>query len=103
MVASGQLISHNGLNQSFIVNSQKKNLAEEEKSQKLPMEVGESSGGKAKKLIIKPPERKVASTDDDKPWSFAEYLKYGLIIIIVVALLLFLFGQMAQISKSMEK
>jgi hypothetical protein len=58
---------------------------------------------KVKKLIIKPVDRKIASTEEDKAWSFSDYLKYGIIIIILIGLFLFLGGQFLQISKSMEK
>jgi len=64
---------------------------------------GETVNGKAKKLVIKPSERKVASEEPDKPWSFSEYIKFMLIILIIVALVLFLGGQILQITKSMDK
>lgn len=63
----------------------------------------EINSNRAKKLIVKPPERKLAANDEDKPWSFGEYLKFGLIFLIIVAIILFLAGQLLQISKSMEK
>lgn len=62
-----------------------------------------SSQGKIKKMIIKQPERKVTSEDESVPWSFGQYIKMLLIILIVVAIVLFLGGQIMQISKSMEK
>lgn len=58
---------------------------------------------KVKKLIVKPGERKIASEESSPSWSFSEYLKFGIIIIIIIALVLFLGGQILQISKSMEK
>jgi hypothetical protein len=99
---AGPMITRNGLNQSFVV-SKKQNSSQVEQPEKLPLheEVGQEP--KSKKFVMKAPERKVASADDDKPWSFSEYFKYGLIILIIVAIVLFLLGQIAQISKSMEK
>ena len=93
------------INRSFI--DGKKKLDERgETSQPLKVAEEEDDGSrssKSKKFIVKPPERKVASTEEEKPWSFSEYLKYGIVLVIIVALLLFLFGQILQISKSMEK
>lgn len=58
---------------------------------------------KGKKLLIKPTERKTASEEEDRPWTFGEYFKFAIILMIIVAIVLFLAGQVAQISKSMEK
>ncbi len=96
------MITRNGLNQSFIVNKNQ-NSSQVEHHEKLPLNEEFGPDQKSKKFIMKAPERKVANADDDKPWSFSEYFKYGLIILIIVAIVLFLLGQMAQISKSMEK
>ena len=59
--------------------------------------------GKPQRLVITPPERKVAAEEPDVPWSFGRFVKFALILLIVVAIVLFLGGQVAQISKSMEK
>jgi hypothetical protein len=91
-----------GPNQSYIVN-RAKNASGGEAPSTLQLNEEISTDKKGKKLVIKPPERKMASDSNDQPWSFSDYLKYGLIFLIVVALLLFLGGQMLQISKSMEK
>lgn len=99
---AGPMITRNGLNQSFIVNKNQ-NSSQVEHHEKLPLNEEFGPDQKSKKFIMKAPERKVANADDDKPWSFSEYFKYGLIILIIVAIVLFLLGQMAQISKSMEK
>ena len=58
---------------------------------------------KPNKLLVKPPERKAASEAAEPPWNFGQYLKLAMIVAIVVAIILFLGGQMSQISKSMEK
>lgn len=76
---------------------------EKEKSVKISQEEFNGSPSQAKKLLIKPVERKVAAADEDPPWSFAQYIKIALIIVIIVAIVLFLGGQVLQISKSMEK
>lgn len=61
----------------------------------------ESKSGK--KLVIKPVERKIAAETEDAPWSFSQYIKYAVILAIIIAIVLFIGGQIAQISKSMEK
>jgi len=63
----------------------------------------EGSSGKAKKLIVKSESRTVASEQEVSTWSFAKYLKYSVILLVIIAILLFLGGQIMQITKSMEK
>lgn len=100
---SGTRIGANGI-QGIITVEQKKI---EKRGQKAytagRLEEGDSNSQKAKKLLVKPAERKTASEEADRPWSFSEYLKFGLIFLIIVAIILFLAGQILQISKSMEK
>ncbi len=67
------------------------------------LQEGDSNNQRAKKLVVKPAERKAASEEPNPSWSFSEYLKFGLIFLIIVAIILFLGGQILQISKSMEK
>ncbi len=67
------------------------------------LDESEGPSSKAKKLIVKPTDRKVAEEEVQTSWSFGQYLKYLVIILIIIALVLFLAGQAAQISKSMEK
>lgn len=62
-----------------------------------------SDPSKNKKMLMKPIERKVTAEEPEMSWGFAQWLKYAVIILIVIALILFLGGQMLQISKSMEK
>lgn len=62
-----------------------------------------SLDSKNKKLELKEPERKIASEEKDTPWSFSSYLKFAVILMIIIAIVLFLGGQILQISKSMEK
>lgn len=59
--------------------------------------------GKPQRLIIKPGVRKISAEAPEEAWSFAKYVKFALILLIVVAVILFLAGQFSQISKSMEK
>jgi hypothetical protein len=83
--------------------NRKKKGSNEEKV--IPIEESQVNGPQreAKKLFIKPTERKVANDETDVEWSFAQYIKFALIIFIIIAIVLFLGGQIAQISKSMEK
>ncbi len=88
----------------FVVENRNKKDAESV-GKKGPVSLEEelTSSGKSKKLIIKPQERKIAAEEISEPWDFSDYLRYGVIIIIIIAIILFLVGQAAQISKSMEK
>jgi hypothetical protein len=74
-----------------------------ERSIKVASEDDSHTSSKGKKLLIPAEERKVASETDDQPWSFGQYIKIALIIVIIVAIVLFLGGQILQISKGMEK
>ena len=59
--------------------------------------------GKPKKMRVKPPsERKVASAEDDAPWTFGKFIRMALIILLIIAIVLFLGGQALQISKGMD-
>ena len=64
---------------------------------------GDDSSQKGKKLIVKKSERNAASEEESPSWSFSQYLKFALIFAIIVAIVLFLAGQILQITKSMEK
>lgn len=103
VAGSGTRIGANGI-QGIITVEQKKI---EKRGQKAftagRLGEGDSSSQRAKKLLVKPAERKIANEEADRPWSFSEYLKFGLIFLIIVAIILFLGGQILQISKSMEK
>jgi hypothetical protein len=58
---------------------------------------------KSKKLIVKPPERKIADADlESPPWDMGRILRILIIIAIIVALVLFVGGQLVQINRSME-
>ncbi len=59
--------------------------------------------GKPKKLVIKPPERKIAVEKEDEPWSFSKLIRFAIIAMILIAIFVFLSGQALQISKSWEK
>lgn len=63
------------------------------------------SRGKAKKFAVDVPKSRVKSDSDfgsaSMPWG--EWLRSILIIVIIIVLVLFIAGQMMQISKSMEK
>lgn len=65
----------------------------------------EGSGGsrKAKRLLIKPIERKVAEDDSaTNGFSFGKIFRIIFIIAIIIAIVMFVGGQLAQINKSME-
>lgn len=62
-----------------------------------------SLGSKNKKMELKEAERKIATEAPDAPWSFSSYMKFAVILMIIIAIVLFLGGQILQISKSMEK
>ena len=59
--------------------------------------------GKNKRLILTPPEKKQDSKEEGFEWNFGQYLKFALILAIIIAIVLFIGGQILQISKSMEK
>lgn len=61
--------------------------------------------GKAKKILIDPPKPRAAVDPDfgDTSIPWGEWLRSLLIIVIIIVLVLFIAGQMMQISKSMEK
>lgn len=62
------------------------------------------SSKKIKKIVIQPSEKKNDKDNEvEESWDFSDYMRYGIIILIVVALVLFLIGQGAKISKSLEK
>jgi len=102
IIESNLPVSRTGLNQSFMMNRRQTSV-QAEKIEQLALNEEVGSEGKSKKFMVRPPERKVSNVEEDSSWSFSEYFKYGLIILIVVALVLFLGGQLLQISKSMEK
>ena len=65
----------------------------------------EGTGGsrKAKRLLIKPIERKVAEDDSAaNGFSFGKIFRIIFIIAIIIAIVMFVGGQLAQINKSME-
>lgn len=57
----------------------------------------------AKKFIVKQPERKVAAEEEDEPWNIGRIMRWALIILLILAILMFIGGQVLQITKSMEK
>jgi hypothetical protein len=59
--------------------------------------------GRPKKLLLKPPVRKVAAVEDEEPWSFGRLIRFAIIILILIAIFVFLSGQIVQITKSWEK
>lgn len=88
-----------------ISSSRKEIIREQEKYVKLkPGEVESSeSSSKNKKMVISPPEKKVDAKEEGFEWNFGQYLKFALILAIIIAIVLFVGGQILQISKSMEK
>lgn len=61
-----------------------------------------TSQGKPKKMRVKAPERKVASAEEDSPWTFGKFIRFALILMLIIAIILFLGGQALQISKGMD-
>lgn len=67
-------------------------------------EGSETSSNKRAAIDVTPKQKEQRGPDfGENPWDFGSMLRTLLIIVIVIALLLFLAGQLAQISKSMEK
>ena len=95
--------AQDGKKEMILPMNQEKGLGKKEKSLKISAQDDSGSNGQSKKLIIKPQERKVANEADDQPWSFGQYIKFALILVIIIAIVLFLGGQILQISKGMEK
>lgn len=58
---------------------------------------------KSKKFIVKQPERKIAAEEEDEPWNIGRIMKWALMILLILAILMFIGGQVLQITKSMEK
>lgn len=98
-----ELENRGSLSQSFFVKAKNKKEVEAPVLGKTNLDEDGGAANKTKKLIIKAPERKIAADEKQESWNFSDYIKYAIIILILVALGLFLFGQMASISKSMEK
>jgi hypothetical protein len=63
----------------------------------------EANGKKAKPLVVAPPERKPAAEDEEIQWNLGQYVKFAIILAIIIAIVLFVAGQVSSISKSMEK
>lgn len=102
-VAQNSTVQNN--NTIAISSSRKEIIREQEKYVKLKpgeVETGEASS-KNKKLIISPPEKKAEVKEEGFEWNFGQYLKFALILAIIIAIVLFVGGQILQISKSMEK
>lgn len=57
--------------------------------------------GRETKLKVKKPKRKVAE-EEDKPFTFGEFIKYLLIAGILIAIVIFLGGQLLQYSKESD-
>lgn len=63
-----------------------------------------ASAGNKKMMAVDPPAKKINDTEIEVgDWSIGAWVRTILIIMIIIALALFLAGQLAQISKSMEK
>lgn len=95
-------VSADGLG-GLLEERRKKEKEREPKTFKVAEVDTEGMAGKPRKLRLKSTERKVASIEQDQPWSFAQYLKWAVILMLLLAIILFLVGQAMQISKSMEK
>lgn len=56
-----------------------------------------------KKLIVPKQERKIAEATQETAWSFGRFFRIAIIIMMIVAIVLFIGGQILSISKGMEK
>lgn len=103
------VISQNVVMQSqggiAISSSRREIVREQEKYVKLkPGEVeSNEANDKNKRLIITPAEKKQEVKEEGFDWNFGQFLKFALILAIIIAIVLFVGGQILQISKSMEK
>lgn len=76
----------------------------EAKTQKMSASEGGTASNQAKKFAVEQKQRKPADTDfSSDGWSFGKLFRILLIIVIIIALVLFIGGQVMQISKGMEK
>lgn len=72
-------------------------------STKASINLSEGAVVPPKKISIKPPERTVATVDDDEGFTFGNFIKILLIAAIVIALVMVLGSQALKIIKSQEK
>lgn len=80
----------------------------EKREKKVNKNVASVAGGATdrgqKKFAVDPKQKKAKEVAlEAGSWSIGQFLRYLLIIVIVIALVLFVGGQLIQISKSMEK
>jgi hypothetical protein len=89
----------------MLENEREKIKKREEKVQKAIAAVSEDAANNgAKKFEVKPTEKRQVATDlNVGEWSFGKLFRILLIIGISIALILFVGGQLVQISKGMEK
>ncbi len=83
--------------------AEKKKLAK--KAEKAPRTtINEGGGGNLKKMPLKVPERKPTSLEEeDKPFTLGNFIRMLFIICIILAIVIFVGGQVLQMSKSFEK
>lgn len=68
----------------------------------VPNEQGEEARKKSRAFVVKKTERKPAA-EDEAPWDFSQYLKFFLMIAIIIAIVFFVTMQLRQVFKSGEK
>lgn len=89
-----------GLNGEYFVTQEKK---EEIRTERAPMKITESSRTERKQVMIikrKPAEAK--EEVEEKEMGFGDYFRYLLIAALIIALVIVIGGQLAQISNEME-
>lgn len=83
---------------------EEKEKREREAARTQTVDVGsDTQSTKSKKFIVKQPERKIAAEEEDEPWNIGRIMRWALIILLILAILMFIGGQVLQITKSMEK
>ncbi len=75
----------------------------EQKIQKLKVEEGDTESiVNQKKFVVKPPVAKEVADEAQEEWTIGKFMRYAIILLLIIAIILFLGGQALQISKSMD-
>lgn len=80
---------------------QKKALAKKKEEKRSPVSVGEATEGRGpKKLVVNPPEPKPPVAEEDQEFTLGNFVKILIIAAIIIAIVIFVGGQILQMSKS---
>ncbi|MCE3009458.1 MAG: hypothetical protein LW875_02445 [Proteobacteria bacterium] len=88
---------------SWLGQEREKAKQREERLRKVASVDGQSAPGTVKKMVVKPPARKIIESEAEFELGFGKIFRIAIIVAIILALLFFIGGQALQISKSMEK